>query len=68
MKLDVGTVYGHSRGVVLRCTEWLEGGGCARFERLVNPATPDAPAAFEPVPLRELPPEQPEPEVSRWGC
>lgn len=68
VKLDVGTVYGHSRGAIYRCAAWRDDGGCAAPERLVNPASPQAPAAFEPLPVRGLPPPQPIPEVKPWGC
>ncbi|HEY3450532.1 MAG TPA: metallophosphoesterase [Myxococcales bacterium] len=68
-KLDVGTAYGDSRGALLRCTEFLPGGGCARPERLVNPAKAGAgSAAFEPVPLSAQPPAQDQPPPHAWGC
>lgn len=69
-KLDVGTVYGDSRGALLRC-ERVTDAGCVNPQRLVNPPAggpEQGAAAFERLPVEGVPPPQDEPPPSSWGC
>ncbi|MGC4119123.1 MAG: metallophosphoesterase [Myxococcales bacterium] len=69
-KLDVGTVYGDSRGAILRCAE-VTSAGCVDPQRLLNPPAGDqkqGAVTFEKLPIDGEPPAQDEPPPASWGC
>ena len=64
VKIDAGMWQQDSTGVLLRCSSWLVGGGCAKFETKKSESSD-----FEALPLLQGPPELPKKtKAPRLGC